>query len=183
MKKSVIISVITLSIAVASCPFALAASSSHSEHTMSADTGGNVMDAMDGEKTKDVMTGMSDKAMETSAEMMIHSSMVKHYALDYKLIDMREKLKGMKGMPEMKATHHLMLFVKTHEGVAVTDAMVGYLLKNPDGTLQKAMTMGMSGGYGADVNLGQPGTYTIKAKALVGKDKLVDEFQYEVKAH
>ena len=79
-------------------------------------------------------------------------------------------------MPEMKAAHHLMLFVKTHGGTAVTDAMVGYLLENPDGTVQKAMTMGMFGGYGADVNLGQAGTYTIKVKALANKEKFVDEF-------
>ena len=59
--------------------------------------------------------------------------------------------------------------------------MVGYLVKNPDGTLQKAMTMGMSGGYGADVDLSQAGTYIIKVKALAEKNKLVDEFQYEIK--
>ena len=182
MKKSVRITVMALFVIGISSSLALAGTSSHSGHGLGADTGGKIMDAAGGGNTKDAMAGMSDKAMKKSDGMMIHSSMVKNYALGYKLIDMREKLKKLKGMPEMKATHHLMLFVKTDNGAPVTDAMVGYLLKNPDGTLQKAMAMGMAGGYGADVDLSRPGTYTIKAKALVGKDKLVDEFQYEVKA-
>jgi len=198
MKKSVIVTAICLSLVMASAGFCLAASSSHSGHSMGGDTGNKTMNAMDGEKTMDAMDGektmesmaghdMSSEPMDKSVHggMMIHSSMVDGYALTYELIDMKEKMKAMKGMkgtPEMKATHHLMMFVKKHQGAAVTDAMVGYLVENPDGTLQKAMTMGMSGGYGADVDLSQVGTYTIKVKALSQKNKLVDEFQYEVKA-
>jgi len=189
MKKSVMVTAICLFLVMVSAGFTLAASSSHSGHSMGADTGNKAMEGMDGEKTMETMAGhdMSSHAMDMSAHggMMIHSSMVDGYALTYELIDMKEKMKDMKGMkdmPEMKATHHLMMFVKKHEGAAVTDAMVGYLVKNPDGTLQKAMTMGMSGGYGADVDLSQVGTYTIKVKALAEKNKLVDEFSYEVKA-
>ena len=176
MKKSLIITAICLSLVMASEGLILAASSSHAEHSMGAETGNKIMA---GHET-------SSHAMDTSAHggRMIHSSMVNGYALTYELIDMKEKIKAMKGMknmPEMKATHHLMMFVKKHDGVNITDAMVGYLVKNPDGTLQKAMTMGMSGGYGADVDLSQAGTYIIKVKALAEKNKLVDEFQYEIK--
>jgi hypothetical protein len=187
MKKSLIVTAICLSLVTASAGFSLAASSSHSGHGMGADTGNKTMDAMEGEKAMETMGGhdMSSHEMEASshAGMIIHSSMVEGYALTYELIDMQEKMKAMKDMPEMKATHHLMMFVKKHEGVAVTDAMVGYLVKNPDGTLQKAMAMAMSGGYGADVDLSQVGIYTIKVKVLADKNKLVDEFQYEIKAH
>ena len=192
MTKSVIVTAICFFLVMAAAGSSLAASSSHSAHSMGADTGNKTMDAMLGEKTMETMPGhdMSSHDMEASshAGMMIYSSMVKGYALTYELIDMKEKMKAMKGMegmkdmPEMTATHHLMMFVKKHEGAVVTNAMVGYLVKNPDGTLQKAMTMAMSGGYGADVDLSQVGIYTIKVKALVDKNKLVDEFQYEIKA-
>lgn len=189
MKKSVIIPAICLCLVMALPVVTFAASSSHSGHSMGTDTGNKTMDAMDGGKTMETMADhdMSSHQMDTSAHggMMIHSSMVDGYALTYELIDMQEKMKAMKGMkdmPEMKATHHLMMFVKKHGGGAVTDAMVGYLVKNPDGTLQKAMTMAMSGGYGADVDLSQVGIYTIKVKALAEKNKLVDEFSYEIKA-
>ncbi len=189
MKKSVIIPAICLCMLIALQGVTFAASSSHSGHSMGTDTGNKTMDAMDGGKTVETMAGhdMSSHEMDISAHgrMVLHSSMINGYTLTYELIDMKEKMKvmkGMKDMPEMKATHHLMMFVKKHEGAAVTDAMVGYLVKNPDGTLQKAMSMGMSGGYGADVDLSQVGTYTIKVKALAEKNKLVDEFLYEVKA-
>ncbi|GAB6143077.1 hypothetical protein [Desulfocicer niacini] len=183
MTKSVIVTAICFFLVMAAAGSSLAASSSHSAHSMGADTGNKTMETMPGHD-------MSSHDMEASshAGMMIYSSMVKGYALTYELIDMKEKMKAMKGMegmkdmPEMTATHHLMMFVKKHEGAAVTNAMVGYLVRNPDGTLQKAMTMAMSGGYGADVDLSQVGIYTIKVKALVDKNKLVDEFQYEIKA-
>ena len=167
--------------ALAFVPFTLAASSSHSGHSM--DTVNT--EAIEG-KTMDAHAGhdMTSKDGQTShGEETIHSSMVEGYHLTYKLIDMAAKMKGMKDMPEMKATHHLMLFVKSHGGEAMKTATVGFLIENPDGTLQKKMSMAMAGGYGADVELRQAGTYTIKIKALVGEYKIVDQFKYTIKAH
>ncbi len=96
---------------------------------------------------------------------------------------MREKVKGMKNMPAMKATHHLMLFIKSHDDheAIAEGGTVGYLVKNPDGTTQKKMTMAMGGGFGADLDFGAKGVYTIKIKALAEGNKLVDTFNYEVK--
>lgn len=115
------------------------------------------------------------------AGMLIKESEVDGYKFAYHLIDMKEKMKNMKNMPEMKDTHHLMLYIKAPHGHAVDKGKVGYLLKNPDGTDQKKMTMVMSGGYGADINLGAKGKYTIKTKVVSGKDMLIDNFEYEVK--
>ena len=122
-------------------------------------------------------------SMDHSSHMgdLIHETEVNGYQMAYHLIDMREKMKGMENMPEMAATHHLMVYIKDPQGQMVDQAKAGYLLGNPDGTEQKAMTMAMSGGFGADVVLDQPGTYTIKTKVMAGEAKLIDSFDYEMK--
>jgi hypothetical protein len=119
----------------------------------------------------------------------IHESTVEGYRFAYHTMDnaeAMEKMKDMKGMSmkgmdmsQMKS-HHLMLYIVGPDGKKVEDAKVGYLVEGPNGE-QKAMTMGMEGGFGADVDLKAKGTYEIKAKAIVGDKTLVDEFKYEVK--
>ena len=111
---------------------------------------------------------------------MIREVNVDGYSLAYHLIDMREKMKAMKGMPEMKNTHHLMIYIQTPQGRKADDARVGYLLENPSGEKQKAMTMGMGGGYGADVNFDKMGTYRIKTKIVIGDKQLMDQFAHHV---
>ena len=113
-----------------------------------------------------------------------HESMVAGYHLTYKLIDMKAKMKDMAGMDEMKATHHLMMFIsKKHEThtMPVTEAKIGFLVEDPDGNKKTSMCMAMSGGFGADINLGKKGIYTIKAKLVDGDTKLIDEFKHTVK--
>ncbi|GBC59914.1 hypothetical protein DENIS_0856 [Desulfonema ishimotonii] len=111
----------------------------------------------------------------------IHEARVNGWHLTYELIDMREKMKGMKNMPEMKNTHHLMVYVRDAEGKTVDNAKVGYLIEGPDDARQKAMCMGMGGGFGADVNMGAAGKYMVKTKVMAGDTKLMDEFGYEVR--
>ena len=132
---------------------------------------------------------MADSCCASEKAMQIdHKTDVDGYRLEYEFIDMKEKMKEMKDMPEMvhqmktmAATHHLMVFIKSPQGDTVTADKVGFLIIGPDGKEQKVMTMGMSGGYGADVNLSQPGEYTVKTKALLGEKKLTDSFTYTVK--
>lgn len=113
---------------------------------------------------------------------MIHESTVDGYRLAYHLIDMEEKMKGMKmDMPEQMGTHHLMVFIQSPDGQPEKSAKVGYVIAGPDNTTQKAMTMGMKGGFGADVTLKTKGMYTVKTKAVVGSKKLLDSFEYTVK--
>jgi len=115
-------------------------------------------------------------------QKMDKASKVDGYQLEYKFIDMKEKMKDMKDMDHqmegMTATHHLMVFIKNAAGETVTAEMVGFLITGPDGKNQKVMTMGMSSGYGADINLSLPGEYTVKTKAIIGAQKLMDSFIY-----
>lgn len=108
----------------------------------------------------------------------IHESNVDGHHFSYELIDMREQTKN---MPEMKHTHHLMVYVKDGDGNVVDQGKVGYLVKGPDGERQKAMAMGMAGGFGADLDMSKPGSYEIKTKVVSGETTLMDGFSYEVK--
>ena len=67
------------------------------------------------------------------------------------------------------------------EGSKVEKGKVGFLVKGPDGSKQKAMAMGMKGSYGADVDIGEKGVYTVKTKAVFGDKNLFDLFKYEVR--
>ena len=111
----------------------------------------------------------------------VHNAMVDGHHLAYHLIDMRDKMKDMENMPEMKATHHMMVYVTAPDGAVLAQAKVGYLVVSPDGAKQKLMAMAMSDGFGADVDFGAPGAYTVRTKAVAGDTTLMDEFTYEVK--
>ncbi|MDM8522855.1 hypothetical protein QUF80_05725 [Desulfococcaceae bacterium HSG8] len=123
------------------------------------------------------------KAMDHSEHKgeMIHESSVDGYKFGYHLIDMKEKMKHMKNMPEMKATHHLMVYVESPDGHEVEKAKVGYLVEGPGDSKQKLMAMGMAGGFGADVDFSAKGAYVVKTKMVAGDKKLADKFEYEVK--
>jgi hypothetical protein len=111
----------------------------------------------------------------------IHNSTVDGYSLTYHLIDMQEKMKDMENMPEMQATHHMMVYVTGPDGAVLGQAKVGYLVVGPDGNKQKLMAMGMKDGFGADVDFKAPGAYTVKTKAVANGATLLDQFTYEVK--
>lgn len=100
----------------------------------------------------------------------IHTSTVEGYGLVYTLYH----------FPERK-TWHLMVTITGPEGSKVEKGKVGFLVKGPDGSKQKAMAMGMKGSYGADVDIGEKGVYTVKTKAIIGNRKLFDNFSYEMK--
>ena len=111
----------------------------------------------------------------------IHNAMVDGHHLAYHLIDMREKMQDMENMPEMQATHHLMVYVAGPDGAVLNQAKVGFLVEGPDGNTQKLMAMGMSDGFGADVDFRTPGAYTVKTKAVANGTTLRDAFTYDVK--
>ena len=116
----------------------------------------------------------------------IHNSKKEGYTLAYHLIDMKAQMEAMKGHAQahgsqkMDMTHHLMVYLTDADGNPVTDAKVGYLVVNPDGTNQKLMCMNMKGGIGSDINLTQKGKYTVTTKALSGDIKIMDKFFYKV---
>ncbi len=112
-----------------------------------------------------------------AAGQAIAKDTVDGYTLSYRLIDMRQMAKE---MPEMTATHHLMLYITDPQGQPVTNATVGFLIEGPDGSEQQVMAMSMGDGYGSDVSIKQPGKYIVKAKAVTGEKTLLDEFSYEL---
>lgn len=173
MKKAIIATVISLSLTFTLSALSLASSSHGSSHK-------TAVHETDGQKSHDMAaSGAMDHSMHKGNK--IHSSMVGEYHFNYELIDMREKLKGMKNIPAMKATHHMMLSIKSHQGHMLEKAKVGFFVKNPDGTSQKLMAMAMGGGFGADADFKAKGIYTIKVKAIAGDEKLLDTFEYEIK--
>lgn len=111
----------------------------------------------------------------------IHNSNVDGYNLAYHLIDMREKMQDVENMPEMQATHHLMMYVTGPDGTPLGQAKVGYLVVGPNGHKQKLMAMSMQDGFGADVDFKAPGAYTVKTKAVANDTMLLDQFTYEAK--
>lgn len=108
----------------------------------------------------------------------IHEAKVGDFTFEYRLIDMKEKMKGMKNMPEIKETHHLMLHVRDMHGKPVEKAKVGYLIQGPDNSVEKKMAMAMNQGFGADVTFGHGKQYRVKAKVLAGDRKLMDSFEF-----
>ena len=163
------------------------------DHDMAGEGEKAVHDTMDHSKMGHDMVKEGEKAAQ---EVMDHSKMghdmpgkveggrnwirqahVKGHHFAYELIDMRDKIKE---MPGMKNTHHLMVFIRNAQGNTLAKAKVGYLIKGPGDLSQKAMAMGMGGGYGSDVNLGETGTYQIKTKVVAGKTKLMDTFEYQM---
>lgn len=111
--------------------------------------------------------------------MKIHSAVRDGYTMEYRLINMKEKIKTMENMPQMEDTHHLMVFVKDPQGAIVDSAKVGYLIQEEgSGKTQKKMAMAMNNGFGADVTLVPDGHYRIKTKVMAGEKTLMDEFKY-----
>ncbi len=114
---------------------------------------------------------------------------VEGYTLNYYLHDLGERKQMMKSMEGMEMhgmsnspdiTNHLMVFVKDAQGKLVS-GKIGFVVAGPDGKESKTLTMGMGGGYGADVSLKQAGEYTIKTKAVIDGKTITDEIKYTVK--
>ncbi|MDA8134364.1 MAG: hypothetical protein M0T82_07050 [Desulfobacteraceae bacterium] len=121
--------------------------------------------------------------------LMIAEKNLEGYTLKYSLLNPEERKELMKGMEGMKmhgmsdspdVTHHLVVYIKTKDGKPVT-GKIGFNITNPDGTPFKTLTMGMQGGYGADVLFKAKGIYKIRMKAVVAGKTIDDEISYEVK--
>lgn len=117
---------------------------------------------------------------------------LKGYTLTYRLLDLAERGEMMKAMEGHSViglkevtdmTNHLMVYIQKADG-QIVPADVAFLLAGPDGKDLRTMTMGMYGGYGADISLKLKGMYTIRTNILIeskGKIKLNDEFSFPVK--
>ena len=119
----------------------------------------------------------------------IASKKVDNYTFRYVLLDLAQRNQAMKGMEGMEMpgmstrpdiTNHLVVTILDPDQKPVS-AKVGFILTDPSGHEFKTLTMGMSGGYGADLVLKTPGVYRIKTKAVIGDKALMDVLDYSVK--
>lgn len=115
-----------------------------------------------------------------------HESTVDGYKLEYRLISMEAMMKKMPAMmkdadmTKMK-THHIMIYIAAADGMAVTEAKIGYMITSPDAAEQKVMAMAMNGGFGADIDLKPGSQYRIASKIVHNGKTLLDEFSYTLK--
>ncbi len=131
-------------------------------------------DALAGDDMKGHDMSSSDKIGD-----LFHESMVDGFMLSYYLMDLRDQKADDK--KDMDKPHHIMLYIMDKDHKPVLEGKVGFMIKDDQGTPQKAMAMYMSNGFGITADMKHKGIYTITAKALVGDSKLVDSFTHEMK--
>lgn len=123
---------------------------------------------------------------------LIHESKVDGYMLSYYFMDLRNQNSGDHdkteknqshdtGTKDMDKPHHLMVYIMDKNHKPVVKGKVGFLIKGENNVSQKAMGMVMSDGFGTTADMKKKGTYKITTKAVLGKKKLMDSFNYEIK--
>ena len=116
-----------------------------------------------------------------------HEEVVDGVKATFKVMSMKEHMKGMKDMPMemkgMKETHHIAVnFQDAKTGKALTEGEVKVKVQNPDKTVQSKDLMGMQGHFGADFDLSKQGKYGVMCKFQLkdGKTRSA-KFWYTVK--
>jgi hypothetical protein len=137
--------------------------------------------AMNHSQGKDVKGG-ADPAARPGENIL--NATVDGHQFAYYLIDMQKQMAKMQNqsqMTDMKASHHLMVYVTQPDGQVLDQAKVGYLVVGPDGAKQKQMGMKMRDGFGADLQMGEKGPYSVTTKAVADGKTLMHRFTYEMK--
>lgn len=123
---------------------------------------------------------------------LFHESMQDGYMLSYYLMDLRDQgddkaadhSSGDHASHEekqMDKPHHIMVYIMDKDHKPVTDAKVGFLIKNDAGDTQKIMGMYMSKGFGITADMKAKGVYEITTKAVINGVTLMDKFSHEMK--
>lgn len=133
--------------------------------------------------------GAASQEQAQPAGVKIAQNTVQNHTFSYYLLDKHQREEMMKGMEGMEMhgmsdnpdiTNHLMLYIKGPDGKPVS-GKIGFIVTGPDGKEAKTLTMGMHGGYGADVSMKSKGVYRIMTKAVIGNQTIKDEFEYTEK--
>jgi hypothetical protein len=74
-----------------------------------------------------------------------------------------------------------MVYIMDKDHEPVTEAKVGFMIKNDAGETQKIMAMYMSKGFGITADMKAKGVYEIAVKAVVDDVTLMDRFSHEMK--
>lgn len=112
---------------------------------------------------------------------LIHESVVDGYMLSYYFMDLRDQKTDHAEKEAMDKPHHLMVYIMDKSHKPVLEGKVGFLIKGEDGNAQKSMGMFMSEGFGVTADMKKKGNYKITTKAVLGKNKLMDSFNYQIK--
>jgi hypothetical protein len=123
---------------------------------------------------------------------LFHESMQNGYMLSYYLMDLRNQGDdkaaddssgdhASHGEKQMDKPHHIMVYIMDKDHEPVTDAKVGFMIKNDAGETQKIMAMYMSKGFGITADMKAKGVYEIAVKAVVDDVTLMDRFSHEMK--
>ena len=131
---------------------------------------------------------MEHGSMEHGGHMMekgkpAHEEVVDGVKATFKVMGMKEHMKGMEMPKEMKETHHLMVeFKDAKSGKALTEGEIKVKVMGPDKSEQVKDLMGMEGHFGADFDLSKKGKYGVMAKFILADGKVRSvKFWYTVK--
>ncbi len=127
-------------------------------------------------------------SMEYGGHMMdtgkpAHEEVVDGIKATFKVMSMKDHMKGMEMPKNMKETHHLMVeFKDARSGKPLTEGEVKVKLLGPDKAEQTKDLMGMEGHFGADFDLSKKGKYGVMCKFKLKDGKVrSSKFWYTVK--
>lgn len=126
--------------------------------------------------------GHSDHSMMDMGNTA-HQEVIDGVKATFKVMAMKEQMKGMEMPKGMKETHHIMVeFKDVKNGKALTEGEVKIKVMGPDKAEQTKDLMGMQGHFGADFDLSKKGTYGVMAKFKLADGKVRNtKFWYTVK--
>ncbi|QEM67181.1 hypothetical protein FO488_02740 [Geobacter sp. FeAm09] len=112
-----------------------------------------------------------------------HQEVIDGVKATFKVMSMKEHMKGMDMPKGMKETHHLMVeFKDAKSGKALTTGEVKSKVIGPDKAEQTKDLMGMQGHFGADFDLSKKGKYGVMCKFKLADGKVRSaKFWYTVK--
>jgi hypothetical protein len=114
---------------------------------------------------------------------VVHEEVVDGVKVTFKVMSMKEMMKGQEMPKGMKETHHLMAeFKDAKSGKALTEGEVKVKVQGPDKSEQMKDLMGMEGHFGADFDLSKKGKYGVMTKFKLADGKVRSaRFWYTVK--
>jgi hypothetical protein len=114
---------------------------------------------------------------------VVHQEVIDGVKATFKIMNMKEHMKGMEMPKGMKETHHIMVeLTDAKSGKAFTEGTVKVKILGPDKSEQTKDLMGMQGHFGADFDLSKKGKYGVMAKFQLKDGKVrSSKFWYTVK--
>lgn len=126
--------------------------------------------------------GHGDQSMTTMGDVA-HQEVVDGVKVTFRVMNMKEKMKGMDIPKGMKETHHLMVeFKDAKSGKTMSEGEVKIKVQNPDKSDQSRELMVMQGQFGGDFDFSKKGKYGVMSKFLLKDGKVrSSKFWYTVK--